>query len=69
MQSLVWPIMVTLGCWGLAYTFLFYSTNPNHYIFGGMAILMALMWTFVTGLRVRKLRQAGTPQQRVRPGP
>lgn len=56
-QSLIFPTMVALGCWGIAFTFLFLSNDPNHTIFGGMAVLMALLWTFSLGMRVRKLVQ------------
>jgi hypothetical protein len=49
--------LVALGCWGLAISFAFFSTDPNHYLFAGMAVLMALIWSFSFGLRVHKLRQ------------
>jgi hypothetical protein len=54
-QSLVFPGMVALGCWGMAYTLMFLTTDPNRYLFGGMAVLMALLWSFSFGVRVRKL--------------
>jgi hypothetical protein len=47
--------LVSLGCWGLAISFIFFSTDSNHYLFGGMAALMALMWSFSFGLRLRKV--------------
>jgi len=56
-QSLIFPTMVALGCWGIAFTFLFLSNDPNHTIFGVMAVLMALLWSFSLGVRVRKLVQ------------
>ncbi len=56
-QSLIFPTMVALGCWGIAFTFLFLSNDPNHTIFGVMAVLMALLWSFSLGIRVRKLVQ------------
>src|SRR5947209_20234875 len=43
-QSLIFPSMVALGCWGMAFTFLFLSNDPNCTIYGVMAVLMALMW-------------------------
>jgi hypothetical protein len=55
-QSLVFPGMVALGCWGMAYTLMFLTSDPNRYLFGGMAVLMALLWSFSFGVRVRKLR-------------
>src|SRR5258706_14595652 len=54
-QSLVFPGMVALGCWGMAYTLMFLTTDPNRYLFGGIAVLMALLWSFSFGVRVRKL--------------
>ena len=56
-QSLIFPTMVALGCWGMAFTFLFLSTDPNRTIFSVMAALMALLWSFSLGIRVRKLVQ------------
>jgi len=56
-QSLIFPAMVMLGCWGIAFSFIFLSNEANHYLFGGMAVLLALLWSFSFGLRVRRLRQ------------
>jgi hypothetical protein len=44
-----------LGCWGMAFTFTVFSTDPNRLLFGGMAALMALMWSVSFGVRVRKV--------------
>jgi hypothetical protein len=46
--------LVTLGCWGMAISFAFFSADPNHYLFAGMAALMGLMWSFSLGLRIRR---------------
>jgi hypothetical protein len=54
-QSLIWPVMVALGCWGMAFSFFVFSKDPNHVLFAGLAALMALMWTFSVGMRIRKL--------------
>src|SRR6266516_2667136 len=54
-QSLIFPGMVALGCWGMAFSFLVLTTEPNHILFGGMAVLMALLLTFSFGMRLRKL--------------
>ncbi|MFL5666520.1 MAG: hypothetical protein ACJ8BW_35005 [Ktedonobacteraceae bacterium] len=54
-QSLVMPAMVALGSWGLAFSFIVFSTDPNHNLFGGMAILLGLLWTFSFVVRLRKL--------------
>lgn len=54
-QSLIMPGMVALGCWLMAFTLFFLSSDPNRSLFGGMAMLMAALWTFSFGTRVRKL--------------
>ena len=54
-QSLIWPCMVALGCWGMALSFYVFSTDANHVLFAGMASLLALLWTFSVVMRVRKL--------------
>jgi hypothetical protein len=54
-QSLIFPAMIPLGCWLMAYTLVFLTKDPNRYLIGGMAVLMALLWTFSFGVRVRKL--------------
>src|SRR2546421_753483 len=54
-ESLIWPTMVALGCWGMAFSFFVFSRDANHVLFAGMAVLMALLWTFSVGVRIRKL--------------
>jgi len=54
-QSLIWPCMVALGCWGMSLSFYVFSTDPNHVLFAGMAALLALLWSFSVVMRVRKL--------------
>jgi hypothetical protein len=56
-QNLVFLAMVPLGCWLIAFYLIFLANDPNHYLFGGMMIMMALLWSFSFGIRVRKLRQ------------
>ncbi|HLZ64553.1 MAG TPA: hypothetical protein VKR06_47090 [Ktedonosporobacter sp.] len=56
-QGLFMAALVALGCWGLAASFFFFTTDPNHYLFGGMAALMALMWSFSFAVRLRKILQ------------
>lgn len=56
-MSLVMAAMVALGCWGMAISFMFFSPDPNRYLFGGMAVLMGLMWAVSFGLRLRKVLQ------------
>ncbi len=54
-RSLIMPALVALGCWGLAFSFAVLSKEPNHVLFGAMAALLALLWTFSVVMRVRKL--------------
>jgi hypothetical protein len=54
-QSLIFPAMVAAGCWLMAYTLMFLTNDTNRYLIGGLAVLMALIWTFSFGMRVRKL--------------
>jgi hypothetical protein len=56
-QGLVMSGMVALGCWGMAVSFIFFTTDPNRYLYGGMAALMALMWSSMFGMRFRKSMQ------------
>jgi hypothetical protein len=51
------PGMVALGCWGLAFSFLFFSKEANHTLFGAMAALMAVMWSVMFYMRWRKQRR------------
>src|SRR5690349_2932092 len=61
-QALIMPGMVTLGCLGLAVSFSFFTTDPNRFLYGGIAALMALMWAYSFWLRLRKI-QSGQKQQ------
>ncbi len=54
-QSLIFPAMGAAGCWLMAYTMIFLTNDTNRYSIGGLAVLMALLWTFSFGVRVRKL--------------
>jgi hypothetical protein len=56
-QGLVMAGMVALGCWGMAVSFIFFTTDPNRYAYGGIAVLMALMWSSMFGVRLRKSMQ------------
>ncbi len=49
------PALVALGCWGLAFSFLVFSTEPNHILFSGMAALLGLLWAFSFAMRLRQL--------------
>jgi len=57
-QSLILPAMVALGCWGMAFSFAYFYNDPNHFLFAGMAALMALLWSYSVYIRIRKLRAA-----------
>ena len=57
-QSLILPSMVALGCWGMAISFAYFYNDSNHWLFAGMAALMALMWSYSVYIRFRKLRAA-----------
>lgn len=54
-QGLIWPAMVSLGCWGMAASFFFFSNDPNHIVFGALVVMMALLWTFSFSMRLRKM--------------
>src|SRR5215471_11499541 len=54
-QSLIFPAMIAAGCWLMAYTLIFLTNDTNRYLIGGLAVLMALLWTFSFGVRMRKL--------------
>ena len=54
-QNLIFPAMVAIGCWLMAFTLIFLTNDPNRYLIGGMAVLIALLWTISFGVRVRKL--------------
>ena len=56
-QALVMAGMLAVGCWGLAFTFIFLTTTQNHVLIGGMIAVMALMWSFSFAMRVRKARR------------
>lgn len=57
-QNLIMPSLVALGCWGMAISFAYFYNDPNHWLYAGMAALMALIWTFSVYIRFRKLRAA-----------
>ena len=56
-ENLFMPLLVALGCWGLAFSFIFLTSETNHYLYGGMAVIMAVMWTVMVIMRVNKMRQ------------
>jgi hypothetical protein len=62
-QALIMPGMVTLGCLGLAISFSFFTTDPNRYLYGGIAALMALMWAYSFWLRMRALNKTQSSQK------
>jgi hypothetical protein len=52
-MNLVMAAMVALGCWGFAISYIFFTTNPDRYALGGLAILLALTWSVYFGIRLR----------------
>ena len=56
-QNLVTAAMIALGCWGMSISFIFFTSDPNRYLWGGMAALIAIMWSFLLSVRVRKALQ------------
>lgn len=56
-ENLFMPSLVALGCWGLAFSFIFLTSDTNHYLYGGMAVVMAVMWTVMVIMRVNKMRR------------
>lgn len=64
--NLAFSGMVALGCWGMAFSFAFFYSDPNHYLFAGMACMMGLLWSYSTMVRLRtytKTRQQGLSQR------
>ncbi len=58
MQTLVFPAMVALGCWGMAFTLAYFYADPNHLLFAGIAALMGLIWTYSLYTRYTRIRKA-----------
>lgn len=56
-QALVMSGMLAVGCWGLAFTFIFLTTTQNHVLLGGMIAVIAAMWSYSFALRLRKARR------------
>ncbi len=57
-QSLLTAGVVALGCWGFAFTFTFLTTDPNRILFGGMAAIIALMWSILFASRLQKWQRS-----------
>jgi hypothetical protein len=57
MQTVIMPGMVALGCLGMAFTFVAFSSDPNRLLFAGLAVVMAIMWSVSFGVRLRKILQ------------
>ncbi|WP_220194111.1 hypothetical protein [Ktedonospora formicarum] len=56
-QGLMMPVLVALVCFGMAVALAFFSTDPNRYLFSGLAILMGCMWSYMAWARLRRLRR------------
>src|SRR5260370_38220475 len=57
LQNLMMAAMVALGCWGFAISFTFFTNNPDRYVLGAIAALLALTWSAYFGVRLRKWQQ------------
>ena len=57
--NLLTTACVTLGCWGFAFTFAFLTPDPNRYVYGGMAAVLALIWSLLFAIRLRRWLQQG----------
>jgi len=55
-QALVMPVIVALGGIGLAIFYAFFTTDPNRFLYAGMALLIASTWLFSFWLRLRRMR-------------
>ena len=56
------PIMaacVALGSWGFAFSFAFLTDDPNRYVYGGMAAVLAVIWSMLFVMRLRHWLQQG----------
>ena len=58
-QNLLTAAFVALGCWGFAFSFAFLTDDPNRYVYGGMAAVLALMWSVLFVMRLRRRLQQG----------
>jgi hypothetical protein len=59
LRNLWTSALVAIGCWGFAITFVFMTNDENRYLFGGMAAVLALMWSVNFVVRLRKWQQRG----------
>ena len=57
--NLLTAACVALGCWGFAFSFAFLTNDPNHYVYGGMAAVLGVMWSVLFAMRLRKRLEQG----------
>lgn len=58
LQNVVFSVMVSLGCWGMAFFFAFLSNGePNHELYGGIMAVTALIWSLIAVRRWSMYRQ------------
>ena len=58
LQKVTFAAMLTLGFLGMAIFFtFFYTEDPNHYFYGGVAALTALGWLVLLAQRWSQYRQ------------
>ena len=56
-SGLTMSCLAALGCWGYAYYLLTFSNDANRYLYMGLAILLALLWSISFGVRLRRQRR------------
>jgi hypothetical protein len=58
-RNLLTAAFVALGCWGFAFSFAFLTNDPNRYVYGGMVAVLALIWSVLFVMRLRRRLQQG----------
>jgi hypothetical protein len=58
-RNLVTAACISLGCWGVAFTYIFLTNDPNRYVYGGMTAVIALIWSVLFALRLRTRLRRG----------
>jgi TRAP-type mannitol/chloroaromatic compound transport system permease large subunit len=58
MQNVVFSAMVALGFWGFTvFCLVFYTVDPNHYLYAGILALTALGWSVLLVRRWSQYRR------------
>src|SRR5712664_4949060 len=57
-QNILFSAMMALGFWGFAiYCIFFFTVEPNHYLYGAVMALTAVIWSILAVRRWSSLRQ------------